>query len=65
MTSHEIRIVQVFRVERAIVVSVDAPDCQTAIDIQSEGDVPSFADVRWGSLWTLENEQVEAAGRAG
>lgn len=61
MTSHHIRIVQVFRVEREIVVSVEAPDSQAAIDIQSESDAPAFDDPRWRSSWSLENEAVTVA----
>jgi len=61
VTAHRIRIVQVYRVEREIVVELDAPDAQTAIDIKSAQDAPAFADRRWQSNWTLENEEVEAA----
>lgn len=58
MTSHKVRIVQVFRVEREIIVAVDAPDMQTAIDVQEESDAPGFDDPGWQSSWTLENEAV-------
>lgn len=59
MTSHAIRVVQVYRVEREIVVSRDAPDMQSAIDGQCVDDAPAFDDPRWRETWTLENEQVE------
>ena len=61
MTGHDIRIVQVFRVEREIVVKVDAADLQAAIDLQSESEAPDFDDPRWRSSWTLQNEDVETA----
>lgn len=60
MTAHAIRIVQVFRVEREIVVTVDAAGEQAAVDLQSESDAPPFDDRRWRSSWSLENEHVEA-----
>lgn len=58
MTAHDIRVVQVFRVEREIVITVEAPDVGTAIETQSESDAPAFDDPRWRSSWTLENEEV-------
>lgn len=61
MTAHDIRIVQVFRVEREIVMAVEAVDCQAAIDQQSEGDAPDFHDQRWKETWALESEDVAAA----
>lgn len=42
MTSHKVRIVQVFRVEREIVVSVEAADLQAGIDMKSECNAPDF-----------------------
>lgn len=61
MTSQNIRVVQVFRVEREIVLAVEAPDEQAAVEIQSESDAPAFDDPRWRSTWTLQNEEVEIA----
>ena len=61
MTAHTLQIVQVFRVERTIIISVEAPDEQVAIDRHSEGDSPAFDDPRWRATWTLENEMVEPA----
>lgn len=61
MTSHDIRIVQVFRVEREIIIAVKALDVKTAVEKQSESDAPAFDDPRWRSSWTLENEEVGAA----
>lgn len=58
MTPHQVRIVQVFRVEREIIVAVDAPDIQTTIDIQEEREVSGFDDPGWRSSWTLENEEI-------
>jgi len=61
MISHDIRIVQTFRVEREIVIAVEARDLQTAIETQSESDAPAFDDPRWRSSGTLENEEVATA----
>ncbi len=61
MTAHNLRIIQVFRVERAVILPVEAPDEQSAIDRQSEGDAPAFDDSRWQTTWILKNEQVEPA----
>lgn len=58
MTSYDIRVVQVFRVEREIIIAVEAPDVQTAIETQSESDAPVFDDPRWRSSWTFQNEEV-------
>lgn len=63
MTSHKVRIVQVFRVEREIVVSIEAADLQAAIDMQSECNAPAFDNPRWRSTWSLENEAVTVAER--
>ena len=59
MKLHRISIVQIFRVERVITVTVDAPDIQSAIDKQSESDAPAFSDPGWRDSWSLENEHVE------
>jgi len=64
MTAHSLRIVQVFRVERTIILTVEAPDKQAAIDLQSESDSPAFDDPGWQAIWTLEDEQVEPAPNA-
>lgn len=61
MTTHRLRIVQVFRVERQIIVEVEAPDPQSAIDHQMEEDAPHSNDPRWKSQWTIENEHIELA----
>lgn len=61
MIFNNIRIVQVFRVEREIVISVEAQNLQMAIDKQSESEAPALDDPRWRSSWTLENEEVSAA----
>jgi hypothetical protein len=58
---HQVRITQVFRVERQIVVAVAAPDAAAAVELQSGDDAPSFDAPGWESAWTLENEQVDIA----
>jgi hypothetical protein len=61
MTTHRLRIDQVFRVERAIIVEIEAPDPQSALDHQMEEDAPPPDHPRWTSQWTLENEDIEPA----
>jgi hypothetical protein len=59
---HRIRITQVFRAERQIVISVRAPDVETAVETQSGDEAPAHDDPRWKeSSRTLENEAVEPA----
>ena len=62
MRSHRVRVTQIFRVEREIVVCVEAQEVSAAIDLQTESEAPAFDDARWRSSWTLENEEVVAAG---
>lgn len=61
MTTHRIRIAQVFRVEREILVDIEAASLFGAIELQSQGDGPAFGDPRWESRWSLENEGVDPA----
>ncbi|SNS68808.1 hypothetical protein SAMN06295912_11286 [Sphingomonas laterariae] len=63
MKSYQLRIAQVFRVEREMVVAVEAADLQAAIDLQSESDAPAFDDPSWRSTWSLESEEVSSAQR--
>lgn len=48
----QVRIVQVFRVEREIIV-------ETEFFEEDDIDTPSFDDPRWTSKWSLENEEQE------
>lgn len=59
----KIRVTQVFRVEREIVIEVDAEDELAAVDhVQSgETDIPGIDDPRWRAGWELQNEEAEPA----
>lgn len=59
----KLRVIQVFRVERAIRIEVDAENEDTAIELATIGeiDLPDFDDPRWRTSWVLENEDVEPA----
>ncbi len=59
----KLRMTQVFRVERNIVMEVDAPDAPDAVERFYDGeiDTPNFNDPRWRTRWDLENEDVEPA----
>lgn len=58
MSTHQVKIVQVFRVAREIVIDVEAVSKADAVQYQMEQDAPSSSDPRWKSEWTLENEEV-------
>lgn len=62
MSRHRIRIVQVYRVERAIEIDVEADDLDWAIERMASGDedMPHHDDPRWLSGWDLQNEDVIA-----
>lgn len=61
MTIHRIRISQVTRVERSIVVEVEAETMEAAIEMTEESDSPSN-DAGWTvDRDELQNEEVEAA----
>ncbi len=62
MTTYPIKIIQVFRVEREIIVDVEAESEDDAVELQQEEDAPSVDDPGWKSPWTLENEEVYPAG---
>lgn len=58
-----LRVTQVFRVEREILIEMDAEDELAAVEqVQSgETDIPEFDDPRWRTGWELQNEDVEPA----
>lgn len=58
-----LRVVQVFRVEREILIEVDAEDDLAAVEQVQNGatDIPEFDDPRWRAGWELHNEEVELA----
>jgi hypothetical protein len=62
MATHKVRITQVSRVERSIVVDVEADSIEEAIEMQQESDAPPLDDPRWTiDSSDLKNEEVEAA----
>lgn len=64
---HEVRITQVFRVEKDIILEVEAPTMAHALELANNHDIeiPSAdddLDQRWSKGdWTLEQEEVEPA----
>lgn len=59
---HSIRITQVTRVERSIVVEVEADSIEEAIERQQEEEAPDHSDARWTvDRDDLQNEDVTAA----
>lgn len=60
---HRISIVQTFRLERRIVVEIEARDPDHACDLVSDGgiDVPAYDDPRWTEIRTLEHEESAPA----
>lgn len=62
MALHKIRITQVTRVEKSIVIDVEADSLEEAIEIQQEEDAPDHDDKRWTvDRNDLQNEEVTAA----
>ena len=59
----KLKITQVYRVEREIVVDVEADDLESAIESVASGavDTPDFKDPRWKDGWDLRNEDVAPA----
>jgi len=60
MPKHKLLIVQVLRVERHIVVDVEADTLDAAIECQENDDAPPYEDPGWVGRVDLENETVEA-----
>lgn len=57
---HKVRIVQVTRVERSIIIDVEGDTPEDAVDMQSSAESPGADDPRWVvERDTLENETVE------
>ena len=57
MTMFAVKVTQVFRVEREIIVEVDADDEDEARE--SIDEVPNWDDDRWEEEWDLQNEEYE------
>lgn len=63
MSTHRIRIIQVFKTTRSIEIDVKAEDEDQALEEVSSGavDTPEFDDSRWQTGWDLQNEELEPA----
>lgn len=62
MPMHKVRITQVTRVERSILVDVEADTIEDAVEKQEGADAPSLTDPRWTvDRDDLENEEVTPA----
>ena len=62
MAMHKLRIVQVGRVEREIVIEVEAESVEDAVEKQQESDAPPLDDPRWKlTVNELMNEEVTPA----
>lgn len=59
MASFKVKVTQVFRVERSIIVDVDAVDEADAIESVSTENAPDYDDAGWTVSRTLENEEYE------
>jgi hypothetical protein len=58
-----IAIHQTYRVERRIVIEIDAATREQACELLAGGDidVPLFDDPRWADVHTLEHEEYRPA----
>ena len=60
MATFPVEIVQTYRVERRIIVDVEADDLQAALDKQAEEAAPDYDDKGWIESCDLQNEDVSA-----
>lgn len=60
---HRVRIMQVFKVFKSIVVEVEAADMASAVRLLSDGELtgPDFDHKDWEHTWDLQNEEVDPA----
>jgi hypothetical protein len=60
MQKFKVKIVQVFKATREVVVDVEAEDMERAVEALESGDLdgPSFDDPRWKTGWDLQNEEI-------
>lgn len=58
MAQHKIRLTQVFRVERTMIVEAAGEDPFDAADTNALADSPGFDDPRWNETWSLQSEEV-------
>jgi len=59
MPSFNVKVTQVYRVERSIVITRVADSIEEAVELQSEIEAPDYDDPGWREERTLENEEVE------
>lgn len=59
----KVKITQICRVERLIVLDVDVPNIETARTMQEEDELPlpHFDAPEWTSYWDLIEETIEPA----
>lgn len=56
-----VKVVQVLKATREIVVAVEADDLESAVEQQEEDAALDFDDPRWKTTWDLQHEEVSAA----
>jgi len=61
MPTFNVRVRQVLRVDRFIILAIEADSLEDAIDLQSESDAPGEDDPRWVCVSDLMNEVCDAA----
>ncbi len=63
MTRHAVKIVQVFKATREIVVLLEADTLENALDLVASGSVDAqpFDHPDWSTSWDLQNEEVDPA----
>lgn len=66
MTAYPVRVTQVYRAERTIVIDVlveHGEGVESAIEQVQSGsiDVPEFDNPEWTTGWDLQNEEVTSA----
>lgn len=61
MTKFSLKVTQVFKCTRTIIVEREDTDLQNAIEEQQMADAPDFRDPGWEEEWEIQNEEVEAA----
>lgn len=61
MSTFNVRVTQVFRVERTTVIAVEADDMDSAVENISSGavDLPEFGSDAWEESHELQNEHCE------
>jgi hypothetical protein len=58
MAKFNVRVRQVYRVEREIIVTIEADTPEEALEDQAANESPDFNHPDWRTGWELENEEV-------